>query len=130
MLRDRISALTKEKDEQIAALEKSHRDLEETISGMVPRADDDALQAEFDNSIPKIEYERVKSESRAPVPKAHYDDLLNRIADMVPKQVYLDAEAGREQLQDMVKNSIPRKVIQDLASDISWESCPMFRWKK
>ncbi len=86
---------------------------------MVPRADYDALQAEFDNSVPKIEYERVKSELLNSVPKPHYDDLLNRIADMVPKQIYLDAEKRSLELQDMVKNSIPRKVIEDLASEVS-----------
>ncbi len=89
------------------------------FTACVPRADYEALQSEFDSSIPKIEYERVKSELLNSVPKAHYDDLLNRIADMVPKQVYLDAERRSLELEEMVKNSIPKKVIEDLASEVS-----------
>ena len=73
ILRDKISALTKAKEEQIASMEKNYRELEVKISGMVPRADYDALQSEFDNSIPKTEYERVKAELLNSVPKAHYD---------------------------------------------------------
>jgi len=119
ILREKISTLTKAKEEQVASLEKGYRELEEKISGMAPRADYEALQSEFDNSIPKIEYERVKSELLNSVPKAHYDDLLNRIADMVPKQVYLDAERRSLELEEMVKNSIPKKVIEDLASEVS-----------
>ena len=79
VLRDKISALAKAKEEQIASMEKDYRELELKISGMVPRADYEALQSEFDNSIPKTEYERVKAELLNSVPKAHYDDLLNRI---------------------------------------------------
>ena len=119
ILGEKNSALTKAKEEQAASLEKGYRELEEKISGMVPRADYEALQSEFDNSIPKIEYERVKSELLNSVPKAHYDDLLNRIADMVPKQVYLDAERRSLELEEMVKNSIPKKVIEASASEVS-----------
>lgn len=119
MLRDKISILSKEKDEQIATLEKNFRELETKLSEMVPRADYDALQSEFDNSIPKIEYERIKAELLSSVPKTHYDDLLNRVAEMVPKQLYLDAERRAMSLEEMVKNSIPKKVIEDLASEVS-----------
>ena len=38
---------------------------------------------------------------------------------MVPKQVYLDAERRSLELEEMVKNSIPKKVIEDLASEVS-----------
>jgi hypothetical protein len=119
MLRDKISALTKGKDDQATTMERKCRELEAKISEMVPRADYDALQSEFDNSVSKAEYNRVKAELLNSVPKAHYDDLLNRIAEMVPRQVYLDAERRSLELEEMVKNSIPKKVIEDLASEVS-----------
>ncbi|HVB12208.1 MAG TPA: hypothetical protein VNE86_03680 [Nitrososphaerales archaeon] len=119
ILRDKISAMTKEVEERIATLERTNKDTEQKISEMVPRADYDALQSEFYNSVPKIEYERVKAELLNSVPKAHYDDLLNRIADMVPKEIYLDAERRTMELESTIKNSTPNKVIEDLASEIS-----------
>lgn len=119
ILRDRISALAKEKDDQITALDRKCKELEAKISEMVPREDYDTLQSEFYNSIPKVEYDRVKSELLNSVPKGHYDDLLNRVAEMVPREVYLEAERRCLALEEMVKNSIPKKVIEDLASEIS-----------
>jgi len=119
ILRDKISAMTKEVEDRIATLERRNKDTEQKISEMVPRADYDALQSEFYNSVPKIEYERVKAELLNSVPKAHYDDLLNRIADMVPKQIYFDAERRAIELESTIKNSIPNKMIEDLASEIS-----------
>jgi ribosomal protein L17 len=119
ILRDKVSTLVKEKDDQISTLERKCKDLEAKISEMVPRADYDSLQAEFYNTIPKVEYDRVKSELLNSVPKAHYDDLLNRACEMVPKQAYLEAERRSMALEEMVKNSIPKKVIEDLASEVS-----------
>ncbi|MDG6904337.1 MAG: hypothetical protein JRN20_00970 [Nitrososphaerota archaeon] len=119
ILRNRISTLAKEKDDLIVVLERKCKELEARISEMVPHEDYDSLQSEFYNSIPKVEYDRVKSELLNSVPKGHYDDLLNRVAEMVPRQVYLDAERRCLALEEMVKNSIPKKVIEDLASEIS-----------
>jgi hypothetical protein len=119
ILRDKILAVTKENEEQITAHEKAYRELEEKISGMVSRSDYDALQSEFDNYVPKIEYDRVKAELLNSVPKVHYDDLLNRVSEMVPRQVYLDAEKRSMELEEIVKNSIPKRVIEDLVSEVS-----------
>jgi hypothetical protein len=119
ILRDKVSSMAKDVDEQIAILERRNKEMEQKISEMVPRADYDSLQSEFYNSVPKIEYERVKAELLDSVPKAHYDDLLNRISNMVSKQTYLDAERRAMELEDQIKNLIPKKVIEDLASEIS-----------
>ncbi len=119
VLRDRISALTKEKEEEVAAAEKRNSELEVKMTEMVPRADYDALQAEFDNSVPRLEYDRVKSELLKSVPKSYYDELLSKVTEMVPKQAYLDAERRAIELEGLVRDSVPKKLIDDLASEVS-----------
>ncbi|MGI0091665.1 MAG: hypothetical protein ACREBS_08150 [Nitrososphaerales archaeon] len=118
-LRDKLSQVMKEKEEQLSLLERKNAELEEKVLQMVPRADYEVLQSEFENSVPKLEYERVKAELLDCVPKAHYDDLLNRISSMVPRDLYLEAERRSLEFEDRLKNTIPRKVIDDLAGEVS-----------
>jgi hypothetical protein len=119
ILRDKINAYSKESEEKIASLQNQKGDLEARVSEMVPRADYDAMQAEFANMVPRTEYNRLRSELLNSVPKEHYDDLLNRIAEMVPKKVYLDAERKIMELEDTIRNSVPEKVMDDIASEVS-----------
>jgi hypothetical protein len=119
ILRDKINAYSKESEEKIASLQNQKRDLEARVSEMVPRSDYDAMQAEFANMVPRTEYNRLRSELLSSVPKEHYDDLINRIAEMVPKKVYLDAERKIMELEDAIRNSVPKKVMDDIASEVS-----------
>jgi hypothetical protein len=119
LLRDKITAFTKESEDRITSLEREKSELEARISEMVPRADYDTMQSEFANMVPRTEYDRIRRELLNTVPKEHYDDLLNRIAEMVPKKVYLDTERKVMELEDAIKNSIPKKVVEELASEVS-----------
>jgi hypothetical protein len=38
---------------------------------------------------------------------------------MVPKKVYLDAERKIMELEDTIRNSVPKKVMDDIASEVS-----------
>ncbi len=119
LLREKVSLITKETEERILALQKENGELQKRISEMVPRADYEMLQGEFTNMVPRAEYDRVRAQFLNMVPKEHYDELLNRISQMVPKQDYLDAERRVLQLEDAARSSVPKKVIDDLAAEIS-----------
>ena len=119
ILREKVASYTKESEERISTLEREKADLETRISEMVSREDYDAMQSEFAKMVPATEYDRLRGELLNSVPKEHYDDLLNRISDMVSKNVYLDAERRVMELQDELKNSVPKKVVEELASEVS-----------
>ena len=119
LLREKVSSITKETEERILVLQKENGELQNRISEMVPRVDYEVLQTEFTNMVPRAEYDRVRAQFLNMVPKEHYDELLNRISQMVPKQDYLDAERRVLQLEDAARNSVPKKLIDDLANEIS-----------
>lgn len=119
ILREKVASYTKESEARISKLEREKADLEARISEMVSRVDYDAMQSEFANMVPRTEYDRLRSELLNSVPKEHYEDLLNRISEMVSKNVYLDAERRVMELQDELKNSLPKKVVEELASEVS-----------
>ncbi len=118
-LRDQFSAVTKENEDKIEQFERKHKELEERILQMVPRADYEALQSEFENSISKAEYQRLKAELSNSVPKSWYDELLNRVSGMVPREIYLKTERRVMELEASLKDAVPANVIDDLINEIS-----------
>ena len=118
-LRDQFSAVTKENEDKIEQFERKHKELEEKILQMVPRADYEALQSEFENSISKAEYQRLKAELSNSVPKSWYDELLNRVSGMVPREIYLKTERRVMELEASLKDAVPANVIDDLINEIS-----------
>ena len=118
-LREQLTAVTKESEEKIVQFERKTEELQEKILEMVPRADYDALQSEFENSISKAEYQRLKTELTNSVPKSWYDELLNRVSNMVPKEIYLKTERRVIELEASLKDAVPANVIDDLINEIS-----------
>lgn len=118
-LRDQFTSLNKQTEERLVQLERTNKELEGRILEMVPRADYDALQSEFENSISKAEYQRLKTELTDSVPKSWYDELLNRVSGMVPREIYLKTERRVMELEANLKDSVPANVIDDLINEIS-----------
>lgn len=112
--------------QQYIALLAENRKLKDTIKTMVSEADYASLEAKnkeltgtLGMMVPREEYEKLQDRFAEMVPKSMYLELQRSLTAMVPKEMYLDAEARVSQLKAQLEGSIPKRVLDDLATRVT-----------
>ncbi|MHB8567989.1 MAG: hypothetical protein ACYC7D_14455 [Nitrososphaerales archaeon] len=118
-LKEKIDAVLNEKENLSSYYENQIRELNEKIASSVPRNDYEALQVQLSEMISFAEYERLKTEISNRVPKKEYDDILNRLINSVPREMYLASELKASHLEESLKESVPAKILDNLAAEVS-----------
>lgn len=119
LLKEKLDAQASERENIVSYYESQVRELNEKLSVSIPKSEFDMLQSQFSEMITKQEYERLKAEISQRVPKEEYDELLGKLMSSVPRELYLTSELKVARLEENLKESLPKKVLDDLSAEVT-----------
>lgn len=118
-LKEKLDSAASERENVVLYYESQIRELNERLSVSIPKSEFDMLQSQLSEMITKQEYERLKAELSQRVPREEYDDLLSKLMDSVPREIYVASELKAAKLEESLKTTLPKKVLDELASEVT-----------
>lgn len=101
-LEDEVKALQMKEKEYLNSLEAKEKQLEDTLSSMIPRSEYEGVCSRLENSVPREEYEQALAISS--IPKERYAELQARVVELEMK----------------LQNSVPAAIIDEILEYVSF----------
>ncbi len=101
-LQDEVKALQTKEKEYLESLEAKEKQLEETLSSMIPKSEYDQVCSQLENSVSREEYEAA---------------LLSA---SIPKERYAELQARVMELEMKLQNSVPAAMIDEVLEYVSF----------